>query len=154
LQAGLVLTPVTVLLLLLSPVAAKVAGRIGPRWPMAAGSLITGVGLVFLSFLNDEAPSLATILIAVTIFGLGLSALVAPLTIAVLESMEQERSGLASGVNNAVARIAGLLAVAILPPLAGMERADTGFRRAMLLCAALCGAGALVSWASIREKRH
>ncbi|TMA26258.1 MAG: MFS transporter [Deltaproteobacteria bacterium] len=154
LQAGLVLTPVTVLLLLLSPPAAKVAGRIGSRWPMAAGSLIAGFGLVLLSFLNDQAPSLLAILIAVAVFGLGLSALVAPLTIAVLESVEQERSGLASGVNNAVARIAGLLAVAVLPPLAGLETASTGFRRAMLLCAALCGAGAVVSWASIRETRH
>src|SRR5207245_2231362 len=68
LQAGLVLTPVTVLLLLLSPLAAKVAGRIGSRWPMTAGSLIAGFGLALLSFLNDEAPSLAAILIAVIVF--------------------------------------------------------------------------------------
>jgi EmrB/QacA subfamily drug resistance transporter len=142
LQAGLVLTPVTVLLLLLSPVAAKVAGRVGSRWPMTLGSLAAGLGLALFALLDDPRPSLAALLGAVTVFGLGLSALVAPLTIAVLESVGQERSGLASGVNNAVARIAGLLAVAVLPPL--------GFRSAMLVCAASCAAGAVVSWATIR----
>ena len=156
LQAGLVLTPITVLLLLLSPLAAKVAGRIGSRAPMALGSLGAGIGLVLLSFLDGDAPSMASLLIAISVFGLGLSALVAPLTIAVLHSVEQERSGLASGVNNAVARIAGLLAVAVLPPLASLqsrtEAAGSGFRRAMLVCALLCAVGAAVSWAAIRKQ--
>jgi EmrB/QacA subfamily drug resistance transporter len=154
LQAGLALTPITVLMLALSRLAARVAGRIGYRWPMVMGCLVTGLGLVLLSFVRPGSGYFSGVLPGVTVFGLGLSALVAPLTTAVLGSVEPARSGVASGVNNAAARVAGLLAVATLPSVAGLRpgsegSAGSGYPRAMLLCAALCVLGALVAFATM-----
>ena len=95
---------------------------------------------------------------AVAVFGLGLSVTVAPLTAAVLAALSQDRAGLASGTNNAVARIAGLLAVAILPLLAGVStttgQLGPGFSRAMLIAGGVCAAGGLIAWATIPSQRR
>jgi hypothetical protein len=98
------------------------------------------------------------VLPAAIVFGLGLSALVAPLTAAVLAAAPEGDAGVASGVNNAASRLAGLLSAAALPAAAGMGglerlsglRLTQGFARAMWICAALCGLGAVVTWLTVR----
>lgn len=160
LQAGASLLPVNVLLFFLSSPAGRLAARIGPRVPMAAGSVIAGAGLALLSRVHSGVSYVGAVLPGVIVFGFGLSSLVAPLTTSVLESLGVERAGLASGVNNAVARVAGLIATAAIPLAAGFgglrELAgvpfEQGFARAMWICAGLCVAGGVVTWFTIRGR--
>jgi hypothetical protein len=144
--------PATVLMLLLSARAGALAQRIGPRWLMAAGTLTSAAGLLLLTRVGRDASYVADVLPGIAVFGLGLSATVAPLTATVLASADVRHAGVASGVNNAVARAAGLLAVAGLPLAVGLSGAglsaadfESGFRKAMVLCAALLAAGAVLS---------
>jgi EmrB/QacA subfamily drug resistance transporter len=113
-EAGLSLLPLTVLMFLLSRRFGALADRLGPHRFMAGGPIVAGLGLLLLIRTNAHADYLTMILPGVIIFGLGLSATVAPLTATVLASVEPGHAGVASGVNNAVARIAGLLAIAAL----------------------------------------
>ncbi len=113
-EAGLSLLPVTIMMFLLSRRFGALADRIGPHLFMAAGPIVAGLGLLLLVRTNANADYLTQILPGVLVFGLGLSATVAPLTATVLSSVEAGHSGLASGVNNAVSRVAGLLAIAVL----------------------------------------
>lgn len=157
LLAGLALLPVTVLMLLLSSQAGALAQRIGPRWPMIVGPLICAAGVLLMLRIGADASYLGDVLPAVSVFGLGLAATVAPLTATVLSSAEQRYAGAASGVNNAVARAAGLLAVAVLPALAGLSGADyqrpdefaAGFTIVVWACAGLLLAGAGLAAATI-----
>ncbi|MFC9975341.1 MFS transporter [Spirillospora sp. NPDC127200] len=157
--AGTALLPVTVLMLLLSSRAGALAQRIGPRWPMTAGLLVAAVGMLMASRVGAHASYVAQVLPATVVFGLGLSAMVAPLTATVLASADERHAGVASGVNNAVARAAGLLAVAAIPPLAGLTGDafkdpglfSGGFRHAMVACAALLAAGAVLSLLTVRD---
>ena len=152
LEAGLAMLPVTVIMLVLSPGMGSLSGR--PRLPMTVGPLIAGVGLALMSRVTPGRGYVDAVLPAVVVFGLGLSITVAPLTSTVLASVAEEQVGVASGVNNAVARVAGLLAVAVLPTVAGVDSGGglgPGFGRAMLLAAALCWAGGLVSFVTIRS---
>jgi EmrB/QacA subfamily drug resistance transporter len=113
-QAGVATTPVTVLMFALSGRFGALASRIGPRVPMGVGPLIAAVGLGLLTML-DAAPDYVTqVLPAMLLFGLGLAMTVAPLTTTILDSVEERHVGIASGVNNAVARVAGVLAIAAL----------------------------------------
>jgi EmrB/QacA subfamily drug resistance transporter len=154
LRAGASLLPINFLLLVLSPVAGALATRIGPRWPMTAGSIIAGFGMLLFARVQPEASYAGTILPALIVFGIGLGALVAPLTAAVLEAAPEESKGIASAFNNAVARLAGLIAIALLPLAAGMVGSETlrgevlvrGFARAMYVSAGLCFAGAVVAF--------
>ncbi len=158
LQAGSSLLPVNALLVLGSSFAGRLAERVGPRLPMSAGALVAGVGLVLLTRVQPGGAYTTHVLPGIVVFGLGLTALVAPLTAAVLESLGRPRAGLASGVNNAVARLAGLIATAAIPLAAGIGGLQQlggaplteGFRRAMWICAVLCAAGAMVSWLTVR----
>ena len=113
-EAGLSLLPVTIMMFLLARRFGALADRIGPHVFMAAGPMVAGVGLLLLVRTDASADYLTQILPGVLVFGLGLSATVAPLTATVLSSVEAGHSGLASGVNNAVSRIAGLIAIAAL----------------------------------------
>jgi EmrB/QacA subfamily drug resistance transporter len=113
-EAGLSLLPVTIMMFLLARRFGALADRIGPHLFMAAGPMVAGVGLLLLVRTDASADYLTQILPGVLVFGLGLSATVAPLTATVLSSVEAGHSGLASGVNNAVSRIAGLIAIAAL----------------------------------------
>ncbi|MBA2530307.1 MAG: MFS transporter [Euzebyales bacterium] len=159
LQAGAATVPVTLLLLALSSRAGELATRIGPRLPMSLGPLLTAVGLVLMMRITAGSGYLVTVLPAVVVFGLGLALTVAPLTATVLAAADARHAGVASGVNNAVARAAGLLAVALLPVLAGLSGEDyrdpsaftSGFRLAMLMAAGLCAAGGLLAWLTIRN---
>ena len=156
LAAGASLLPVTLLMLALSARTAQLAQRIGPRLPMTVGPVLVAAGLVGLSRVEPGRSYAATVLPAIVVFGLGLALTVAPLTATVLAGVEEARMGVASGVNNAVARVAGLLAVAVLPAAAGVdlgrvgEGLGGGFRAALLGCAALCLVGGAVAFATVR----
>jgi EmrB/QacA subfamily drug resistance transporter len=156
LAAGTATLPITVLMLFLSPRAGRLSQRIGPRIPMTVGPLIVAVGLVLLAGIGPGTNYFSGILPGLVVFGLGLSLTVAPLTAAVMGSVEENHVGVGSGVNNAVARVAGLLAVAVLPALAGLETASAGVQfsdgvsRALYISAALAVLGAINSWITIR----
>ncbi len=114
LEAGLATTPISVLLFLLSPRFGRLASGTGPRLPMTAGPIVGGIGLLLMLRVGSDADYLTDVLPAVLVFGIGLAATVAPLTATVLDSVEERRVGIASGVNNGVSRVAGLLAIAVL----------------------------------------
>jgi len=157
LEAGASLLPVTMIMLLLSARMGALAQRIGPRWPMTVGPMVVAAGLVLLAQVGPGDGYLTGILPGVVVFGLGLSGTVAPLTAAVLGAVEDAHMGVASGVNNAAARVAGLLAVAVLPAAVGLDlngglgAVTEGVHRALLVGAGLCVAGGLVAYATIRD---
>jgi EmrB/QacA subfamily drug resistance transporter len=113
-EAGLATTPVSLILFFLSPRWGKLASGTGPRLPMCIGPIVGGIGLIMLLRIGADANYVADVLPAIVVFGLGLSATVAPLTATVLDSVEERHVGIASGVNNGIARVAGLLAIAVL----------------------------------------
>jgi EmrB/QacA subfamily drug resistance transporter len=113
-EAGLATTPISVVLFALSPRWGRMAAGTGPRLPMTLGPVVGGLGLLLLLRVDADADYLASVLPAILVFGLGLSATVAPLTATVLDSVDDHHVGIASGVNNGVSRIAGLLAIAVL----------------------------------------
>ena len=166
LEAGAAFSPLTILLLLLSPSAGRLAERIGPRLPMTLGPLIAAAGLFLMSRIEQGQPYVSGVLPGVFVFGLGMSLTVAPLTAAVLAAVERGREGIGSGVNNAVARVAGLVAVAVLPVVAGIADVEAlsgdafsdGFRKATIVSALLCAAGGVISYigmgAETRCKAH
>ena len=153
LAAGTALLPVTVVMLLLSSRAGAWAQVTGPRLPLTAGPLVCAAGVLLLLRVGPGSSYVTDVLPGVTVLGLGLAWLVAPLTATVLAAADGRHAGIASGVNNAVARAAGLLAVAVLPALGGLSGDDyadptafaAGFRTALLTCAALLVAGAVLS---------
>ncbi|MEQ7005297.1 MFS transporter [Actinopolymorpha sp. B17G11] len=156
LAAGVATLPITVLMLLLSSRMGALAQRVGPRVPMTLGPIVAGAGLALMARIVPGSSYWTHALPAIVVFGLGLAITVAPLTSTVLASVSDERAGAASGVNNAVARTAGLLAVAVLPPVAGVSAGTDsplgpGFGRAMLISAVLCGVGGLVAFATVRR---
>ncbi|HET8615185.1 MAG TPA: DHA2 family efflux MFS transporter permease subunit [Actinomycetales bacterium] len=158
LPAGLSLLPVTVLMLLFSARSGALGARIGPRIPMTVGPLVAAVGVALLSRVGADAAYLSDVLLPVTLLGVGLTLTVAPLTATVLSAVPESRAGLASGVNNAVARTGGLLLVAVLPALTGIGvtgfrepgQLAPAFRTAMLVCAALLAVAAVVAAVGIR----
>jgi EmrB/QacA subfamily drug resistance transporter len=160
LTSGIALLPVTVLMLLLSARAGALGQRIGPRIPMTAGPLICALALLLMSRIGVGTSYLTGVLPAVIIFGLGLCVLVAPLTATALGSVDDMHAGIASGVNNAVARAAGLLAVAILPLAAGLgagnltDPADLHpvYRNSMLICAGLMVAGGVLAFFTVPNR--
>ena len=110
--AGLALLPITLLLIGLSRRVGALAARVGPRMLMTAGPIVGGVGLLLFTRLDERGDYLTQVLPATLVFGLGLAMTVAPLTVTVLEAADRRHAGIASGVNNAIARVAGLLAIA------------------------------------------
>ncbi|HXR31481.1 MAG TPA: DHA2 family efflux MFS transporter permease subunit [Solirubrobacterales bacterium] len=114
LEAGLATTPVSLILFFLSPRWGRLASGTGPRLPMTLGPIVGGIGLLMLLMVGADAEYVTEVLPGILVFGLGLSATVAPLTATVLDSVEERHVGIASGVNNGVSRVAGLLAIAVL----------------------------------------
>ena len=151
--AGSALLPITAVMLVLSARMGRVATRIGPRLPMTVGPLIAAGGLALLVRIGRDASYATDVLPALLIFGLGLSITVAPLTATVLAAAPAHQVGIASAVNNDVARAAGLLAVAVLPGLAGItpqayehvSMLSTGFHHAVLIAAGMCALGGVLS---------
>ena len=107
LEAGLATTPISVLMFFLSPRFGRIASGTGPRLPMCVGPIVGGIGLILLLRVGADPDYVADVLPAILVFGLGLSATVAPLTATVLDSVEERHVGIASGVNNGVSRVAG-----------------------------------------------
>ncbi|MER5887099.1 MFS transporter [Streptomyces sp. NPDC001941] len=159
LAAGTALLPTTVLMLLLSARSGELGARIGPRVPLTVGPLLCAAGMLLMLRAGEHASYVRDVLPGLLVLGLGMVTLVAPLTATVLSSVDTARAGVASGINNAAARAAGLVAVAALPLLAGMgpeayrsaEEFGATFRRAMPMCAGVLVVGALIAWAAVRR---
>jgi hypothetical protein len=159
LVAGTAMLPITVLMLALSARAGALAQRLGPRLPMSVGPLICAGALVLMLRIGPGADYLTDVLPAVVVLGLGLALMVAPLTATVLAAADAQHAGVASGVNNAVARAAGLIAVAVLPAVGGLSGDDYadpqafahGFAVALVLGVGLLLVGAALAAATIRN---
>lgn len=156
LTSGAAFLPATLLMVLLSSRAGQLGQRIGPRLPMTFGPLLAGAGLLLMSGVQAGTPYATGVFPGVLVLGAGLTLTVAPLTAAVLAAVEERHAGVGSAINNAAARISGLLAVAVLPAVTGLARAATteafqaGYSQAMVIAAALCALGGLVAAATIR----
>jgi EmrB/QacA subfamily drug resistance transporter len=161
LEAGISLLPVTVIMLVLSARSGALASRIGPRLQMSVGPILVGAGMALFARIGVNGNYVTEVLPAVVVFGLGLATTVAPLTSTALASVSASRSGIASAVNNDVARAAGLIAVAVLPAAAGLTgaayleptRFASGFRTAVFIAGALCAIGGLLAAALIRNPK-
>ena len=151
--AGLALLPSTILMILFSARAGQWAGRRGPRVFMTAGPAVMAAGALLLLSVRQDFDYVGQVLPSVIVFGAGLTLTVAPLTSAVLGAVPAARSGVASAVNNAVARVAGLIAVAVLGTVVSGTLDLDGFHRAAVVCAVLLALGAVASWAGIRNPR-
>ncbi len=159
LAAGIATLPITVVMLFLASRGGQLAARIGPRLPMALGPIVCAVGIALLTGVGPQAAYWAEVFPGLTVFSLGLALLVAPLTATVLAAAPDRNAGIASGINNAVARAGSLLAVAALPAVVGLRGADydrpatfsAGYTSAMWICVALLVAGGTVSWLLIRN---
>ena len=158
LEAGLATLPITACMLLLAPSGGRLGTRIGPRVPMTVGPLLLAAGTLLLRGVGADVDYVTDALPGLTVFGLGLALMVAPLTATVLAAASDEHAGIASGVNNAVARAGSLLAVAALPlavGLGGDEYADpaaldAAYGAALGICAVLLVVGGALSWVAIR----
>ncbi|GAW47844.1 MULTISPECIES: MFS transporter [unclassified Nocardioides] len=159
LEAGIATLPLTVCMLLLASKGGELGSRIGPRIPMTVGPVVMAGGSLLLMRVGADVDYWTDVLPGLTIFGLGLSLMVAPLTATVLAAAPDEHAGIASGVNNAVARAGSLLAVAALPVAVGLggdEYADpvafdSAYGSAVLICAVLLALGGVISWVTIRD---
>ncbi|MGB0091497.1 MAG: MFS transporter, partial [Solirubrobacteraceae bacterium] len=160
LAAGAASLPITALMLLLSAPAGALAQRIGPRIPLTVRPLITALGLLLITRINPGDSYLSAVLPAVILFGLGVTLVVAPVTATVMAAADERHSGIASGINTAVSRLAGLIVVAVLALVAGLTgkkfydpaAMDHGFHVAMLACAALSAAGGVLAWLTISSE--
>jgi len=157
--AGASFIPITVLMLALSPQSGALSARIGPRLQMSVGPLLVAAGLFMLVRVDANGSYLLEVLPAIVVFGLGLATTVAPLTATALSSAPAERTGLASAVNNTVARTGSLLAVALLPAAAGITGDsylhpavfENGFRHAAIITGIICSAAGVLAAMTIRN---
>ena len=155
--AGSASLPITLLMLALSPRAGALATRIGPKLPLTLGPIGIAVGMLMMRGIDPGDSYVGSVLPPIIVFGLGLTLVVAPITATVLAAADERHAGVASGVNNAVARTAGLAAVAALPLIVGLSGTDyenpvaitDGFHAAMLACAVLALAGGVLAWLTI-----
>jgi EmrB/QacA subfamily drug resistance transporter len=159
LAAGAASLPVTALMLLFSARSGAMAQRIGARVPLTIGPLVIALGMLLMTRIQPGDSYISSVLPAVIVFGIGLTLVVAPVTATVLAAADERHAGVASGINNAVSRVGGLLAVAVLPLIAGLtgdsfydpaQMAD-GFRVAMFASAGLAAAGGILAWLTIES---
>src|SRR3954447_7712038 len=159
-QAGAALIPVTIVFLILAPFSGALVTRIGPRWPMVAGILLVGASQLWLAQLHAGSSYLGAVLLAALVRGLGLGLAVTPLTAAVLAAVGDSDLGEASAINDAAARVGGVIAIALVPLLIGVGAGSTlagslanGYHRAMIVVGGLCIAAAAVSWLFVSDER-
>jgi MFS family permease len=158
LASGAALLPVNLLMLIISPVAGRWSARVGARLPMTVGAVLAAGGLLLLSSVGSGSAYVQGLVPGLALFGVGLATLVAPLTAAVMGAVPEEQVGVASAVNNATARLAGLLGTAVLPLAAGLgglselrgSALADGVGAALRISAGLCLAGAVVAFLTIR----
>ena len=161
LQSGLALLPVTLIMLLFSARSGQLSARIGPRPQMSVGPVLVGIGVALLARATTPGNYATQVLPAVLVFGAGLAVTVAPLTATAMSAAPAEHSGIASAVNNTVARAASLFAVAVLPLASGLTGAaaltptelSSGFRTAVYISAVASAAGGLLAFLTIRNPR-
>ncbi|ANZ36686.1 MFS transporter [Lentzea guizhouensis] len=152
--SGLASVPITIIMLLASSTSGRIAQRYGPRLQLVAGPIVVGAGMLLLRNAEPGASYLTGVLPGVLVFGLGLAAVVAPVTATVLASAPDHHAGVASGVNNAVARTGSLLAMAVLPAAVGLMGDDytnpavmtSGWRMALVLCAVAAIIGGVLAF--------
>ena len=152
LAAGMASIPITLILIALSSRFGALSGTYGPRFFMAVGPTISGIGALMLLMVQVPADYVTQLLPGIVVFGLGLAMTVAPLTSAILGSIKQSQAGIGSAVNNAVSRIAGLLAIAAIGIFIGTSVDLAGFHIGMIICAILLMLGGAVSAVSIRNE--
>lgn len=148
--AGLTMVPMSILMFFLASRFGKLSGEYGSRVFMTVGPLIVAAGFVTMLFIDATANYWA-MLPGILLFGIGLSVTVAPLTAAILGAVDSKRSGIASAINNVVARVAGLVAVALIGTVTGYNLNLAGFRNGLVLAIVLFVVGGLVSFAGIRN---
>ncbi len=146
-KAGIILLPVTILLLLFSGPMGSLASKYGPRWFMTSGPLIAGLAMFSLIGYQPGDSYLGFLLPRVLLFGIGLTVMVAPLTATVMSSVEDRASGIASGINNAVSRIGGLIVIAML----GLLGTDNVYKFGLALSASLATVAGLIAFIWIRN---
>jgi EmrB/QacA subfamily drug resistance transporter len=159
LAAGVAMLPITVAMLALAARGGRLATRIGPRLPMTLGPFVVGLGALVLIRIGPEANYWLDVFPGVMLVGLGLAVLVAPLTSTVLGAAPDHNAGIASGINNAVARAGSLLAISALPVAVGLSGVDydvpavldAAFAEAMVVCAVLLAGGGVLSWFTISD---
>lgn len=149
-QAGLALMPITIVMFLLSPRFGALSGKYGPRLFMTVGPILGATGFVTMLAV-DQSVSYWALLPGILIFALGLSMTVAPLTSAILDSIDSRQAGIGSAVNNAISRIAGLLAIAGIGMIVGDSLDLAGFHRAILATTALLFIGGIIAAIGIRN---
>lgn len=160
LAAGAAMVPFSVIMLIGSPSAGQLGSKLGPRIPLTVGPLIAALGFMMLGGISPGDSYLRDVLPGVVVFGIGMTIVVAPLTTAVLDSVSDSLTGIASGINNAVSRLAGLLAVAALPGLAGIAADSTslvddlasGYATAVRLAAAVTALGGVLALVLVRRE--
>ncbi len=150
-QAGMALLPVTIIMFILSPLFGALAGKYGPRLFMVIGPIIAGIGFLCMLTVNELVAYWLQLLPGIVLFGLGLSITVAPLTTAILGSINKYQAGIASAINNAISRVAGLVAIASVGVVTGTTVTLAGFHRAMILTAVLLLFGGIISAIGIRN---
>jgi EmrB/QacA subfamily drug resistance transporter len=149
--AGLATLPVTIISILLSSRIGALAGRYGPRLFMTVGPLIAAVGFFLYAFAGAHPNYWTQILPGVILFGFGMTITVAPLTSAILGAIDERQAGIGSAINNAVARVAGLITIACVGFIVGPQLGVAGFQRGVLVTAVLLVLGGLTSWIGIRN---
>lgn len=153
--AGLASLPITVIMVLFSGRVGALAGKYGPRLFMTVGPILMGLAALLLLTASQDFNYWLQLLPSVLLFGIGLTLTVSPLTSAILGAIEMERSGIASAVNNAVSRVAGLIVIAMIAVIVGADSITLdGFHRAAIVTAVLMIVGGLVSLAGIRNPVH
>jgi MFS family permease len=157
--AGIATLPIPIVMLFLSSRSSVLAARTGPRVPMTVGPLVCALGAFLLSRVEADSSYWTGVFPGVLLFALGLAELVSPLTVAVLAAAPDRHAGVASGINNAVARAGTLLAVAALPAVVGLAGAEyqdpraltSGYHHALLLASGMLALGGVISWFGLHE---
>lgn len=151
--AGVAGLPITIIMLVASSLSGRIAQQIGPRLQLVVGPFVIAAGMLLMTRIDPGASYLTEVLPAVVVFGIGLTIVVAPVTATVLAAAEDRHAGVASGVNNAIARTGGLLAVAVLPAVAGLNgeaytnptALTSAWQTSLMICAALAAVGGLLA---------
>ncbi|MGW9630162.1 MFS transporter [Agromyces sp. NPDC055520] len=152
--AGLAMLPPTIMLVLLGSWFGGLSSRFGPRIFMTFGPITVAIGYLLVLTVTDDVNYWAQLLPGIIVMGLGMAMTVAPLTAAILGAVDPARAGIGSAVNNAVARIAGLVAIASLGVIVGAQLDIDGLRRAAIATSVFLLVGGLVSWIGIRNPVH